>query len=91
MVANGLKVQIAVQRALHNPSQGIRVLASETIGHFLRKYKLIYFLTTNALARPHALCNHTCVTAFTKRSGGRSTQIKYLSKSTDTYYKILLQ
>ncbi len=24
-------------------------------------------------------------------SGGRSTQIKYLSKSTDTYYKILLQ
>ncbi len=25
------------------------------------------------------------------RSGGQSTQIKYLSKSTDTYNKILLQ
>ncbi len=33
MAANGLKVQIAVlmqlQRALHNPSRGIRVLSSE--------------------------------------------------------------
>ncbi len=26
-----------------------------------------------------------------KYSGGQSTQIKYLSKSTDTYNKILLQ
>ncbi len=26
-----------------------------------------------------------------KSSGGQSTQIKYLSKSTDTYNKILLQ
>ncbi len=26
-----------------------------------------------------------------KNSGGQSTQIKYLSKSTDTYNKILLQ
>ncbi len=44
---NGLKVQIAVsmqlQRALHNPIFGIRVLSSEMIGHFL-KFKCIYFL-----------------------------------------------
>ncbi len=36
---NGLKVQIAVlmqfQRALHNPSWGIRVLSSKTLGHLL--------------------------------------------------------
>ncbi len=40
MWINGLKVQIAVsmqpQRALQDPSQGINVLSSETIGHFLR-------------------------------------------------------
>ncbi len=39
MVLNGFKVQIAVsmqlERALNNPSQGISVLYSETIGHFL--------------------------------------------------------
>ncbi len=29
--------------------------------------------------------------AFLHISGGQSTQIKYLSKSTDTYNKILLQ
>ena len=38
---NGLKVQIAVsvqlQRALHDPRRGIRVLSRETIGHFLKK------------------------------------------------------
>ncbi len=28
---------------------------------------------------------------YIKHSGGQSTQIKYLSKSTDTYNKILLQ
>ncbi len=52
MVASGLKVQTALsmqlQRALHDPSHGIRVLSSETIGHFLNKRKIyIYFLTTN--------------------------------------------
>jgi len=49
---NGLKVQnsvsVQLQRALHDPSQGIRVLSSETIGHFLKNEKRIYFLTTNA-------------------------------------------
>ncbi len=48
----GLKVQIAVsmqlQRALHDPSWGIRVLSSETIAHFLNEIKIILFLTTNA-------------------------------------------
>ncbi len=34
--------------------------------------------------KSHLFVNHT-------PSGGRSTQIKYLSKSTDTYNKILLQ
>ncbi len=38
MAANGLKVQIAVsvqlQKALYDPSRGIRVLSSEKIGHF---------------------------------------------------------
>ncbi len=44
MVANDLKVQ----RTLHDPSRGRRVLSSETIGHFLKKinkYIFIYFLT----------------------------------------------
>ncbi len=62
MVANWLKVQIAVlmqlQSALHDPRPGIRVLSSEAIGHFLRKILIsILFLITNAhlaLARPHA-------------------------------------
>ncbi len=44
MVANDLKVQIAVskqlQRALHDPSQETRV--------FLKKYIFIHFLTTNS-------------------------------------------
>ncbi len=51
--------------SLHHPSRGKRDLSSETIGHFLRKYNLTYFLTTNAclaLARPHALHYHACVT-----------------------------
>ncbi len=43
MVANWLKVQIAVsmqlQRALHDPSQGIRILSSKTIANFLKKKK----------------------------------------------------
>ncbi len=65
MGPNGLKVQIAVsiqfQRALHDPSQGIKVLCSETIGHFLKKKKILYFLTTKAhlaLAGAHALRSH---------------------------------
>ncbi len=41
MGANVLKVQIEVsmqlQRALHDPSWGIRVLSNEMIGHFLKK------------------------------------------------------
>ncbi len=60
---NGLKVQITVsvqlQRALNDPSRRIRVLSREIISHFLKKYKCIYFLTTNAhpaLAQPHGLC-----------------------------------
>ncbi len=64
MGTNGLKVQTAVslqlQRTLHDPSRGTRVLSSEAIGHFLKKkkYKFRYFLTTNArlaLARPHEI------------------------------------
>ncbi len=46
MGANGLKVQIVVsmqlQRALHNPSWGIRVLCSKTISYFLI-YTYIHF------------------------------------------------
>ncbi len=37
-----------LQRALHDPSWGIRVLSSETISHFLQKIIFIHFLTTNA-------------------------------------------
>ncbi len=41
MVANDFNVKNAVslllQRVLHDPSRGIRVLSSETIGHFLKK------------------------------------------------------
>ncbi len=52
MGMNGLKVQTAVlvqlQRALQDPSRGIRDISRETIGHHLKKYKNLYFLTTNA-------------------------------------------
>ncbi len=52
MGANVLKVLIAVsmqlQRAIHNASFEIRVLSSETIGHFLKTNKNVYTLTTNA-------------------------------------------
>ncbi len=36
-------------------------------------------------------CKELLLFNYTKVSGGQSTQIKYLSKSTDTYTKILLQ
>ncbi len=46
MVTNGLKAQNAVsvqlQKALHDPSRGIRVLSREMIGHFLKNYKNVY-------------------------------------------------
>ncbi len=67
MGINGLKVQIAIsmelQRALHDPSRGIRVLSSETISNFPKKINktFIYFLTTNAhlaLAWLHTLRSH---------------------------------
>ncbi len=50
---NGFKVQIAVsmqlQKALHDPSQGIRVLSNEMIGHFLKQNNIyILFLTTDS-------------------------------------------
>ncbi len=45
MEINGLKVQIAgsmqLQRALHEPSRGLKVLSSEAIGH-LKKNKSIF-------------------------------------------------
>ncbi len=34
---------------------------------------------------------YDAIRSITSSSGGQSTQIKYLSKSTDTYTKILLQ
>ncbi len=47
MGIKGLKVQIAVlvqlQRALHDPSRGIRVLSSQTMS-FSKKLKYIYIL-----------------------------------------------
>ncbi len=47
MVASGLKIKNAVsmklQRALHDPSRGIRVLSSKTIGHFKKIYILYTF------------------------------------------------
>ncbi len=44
-------------------------------------------------ALPHASCivGVELLFNFVFISGGQSTQIKYLSKSTDTYNKILLQ
>ncbi len=54
-VANGLKVQIAdlmqLQRTLHDPSQGIRVLYSRKICHFLKQ--------TNKKSM-YVLFNHKC-------------------------------
>ncbi len=34
---------------LHDPSQGIRVISSETIGHFLKKIIFIHFLVVGLL------------------------------------------
>ncbi len=54
IVANGLKVQIAVsmqlQGALHDPIRGIRVISSKSICNFLKKNKnkMNILLTTNA-------------------------------------------
>ncbi len=54
---SGFKVQIAVstqlQKALHNPSQGIRDLSSETIGNFIKNKKqtCIYFFKYHAWCR----------------------------------------
>ncbi len=81
MGANVLKVQIAVsmqlQRALHDPSRGIRVLSSETICHFQKKKKKkIYILTTNTrlvLARLHALHSH--VGKVTRDVGGSTDPV----------------
>ncbi len=50
MVANDFKVKngfVQLQRALHDPSRGIRALSSETICH-LKNYIFIHILTTNA-------------------------------------------
>ncbi len=68
MGTNGLKVQIAVsmrfQRALHNPSQGIRVLSSKTMVHFPNLFLIfIEFLTTNARLAPVLWC--ACTRVFT--------------------------
>ncbi len=55
-----------LQKALHDPGQGIRVLSSEMISPFLNtKSTFIYFLTTNArleLAQPHTIHNHASMT-----------------------------
>ncbi len=32
-----ITVSVQLQKAQHEPSQGVRVLSSETIGHFLKK------------------------------------------------------
>ncbi len=78
MGANGLKVKLQVQLqfwnwALNDPSRGIRLFSSETIGHFSKKYFLnIYFLNKNAylaLGQPHALRNQ--VGKFVHNVGGR--------------------
>ncbi len=46
----------------------------------------------NDLEVTHAKATSAVITSVCVRdSGGQSTQIKYLSKSTDTYSKILLQ
>ncbi len=48
MGANGLKDQIAVsmllQRALHDPSRGVRVLSSEKICHLKKIIIIIYII-----------------------------------------------
>ncbi len=79
---NGLQwqVQISVsmqlQRALHNPSRGIRVLSSKMIGHFLKNIKQYILLTTNAclaLVWPYAVCSH--VGKVTRDIGGSTNPV----------------
>ncbi len=41
-------VSIQLQNILNTPSRGIRVLSSETIGHFLKKNYCIYILTIDS-------------------------------------------
>ncbi len=49
-------------------------------------------LISTELLHFHINTNQEKVNSHLRRfSGGQSTQIKYLSKSTDTYTKILLQ
>ncbi len=96
-VANGLKVQIAdlmqLQSTLHDPSQGIRVLHSRKICHFLKKTNkkaCMYFLTTNAhlaLARLPALRNQ--VAKVTRDVGGSSDPVltKQTCKKSQTPFK----
>ncbi|ROL42886.1 hypothetical protein DPX16_10942 [Anabarilius grahami] len=50
-----ITVSVQLQRALNDTGRGIRVLSSEMIGHFLKKYNCICFINTNVrLARASA-------------------------------------
>ncbi len=74
MAANGLKVHIAVlmqlQRAPHDPSQGIRVLSNE------KKYKFRYFLTTNTHLALALRCTSTTSHMLERASARRSFVVK---------------
>ncbi len=59
-----------------------RPLTCQSSGFYMERVSLI----GTAMLKSHDQPWHALVT-----SGGQSTQIKYLSKSTDTYNKILLQ
>ncbi len=50
----------------------------------------LYILQKVHLSQTLNISANSCIYRITS-SGGQSTQIKYLSKSTDTYTKILLQ
>ncbi len=63
---DGLKVQIAVsgqlQRALHDPGQGISVLSSKMIGHFLNKqtkYVLFNHKCSSCTSSAMRVCDFT--------------------------------
>ncbi len=82
-----------LQSTLHDPSQGIRVLYSRKICHFLKKTNkkaCMYFLTTNAhlaLARLPALRNQ--VAKVTRDVGGSSDPVltKQTCKKSQTPFK----
>ncbi len=68
------------------------ILAAIACVIFCSLLPVIFTVTVSrSLLLPSIYDYHVFCAVYMLPSGGQSTQIKYLSKSTDTYNKILLQ